>query len=107
MYPVKHFLAAILLAPIIFGIYEMIVYKQTGIRTLYFTFMAFEFVFSLPTYIIYHVLFAQPEKREIRPILIKLILNATAFTFPITIGMTQIPTSFERPRMGSCLSHPC
>lgn len=90
MYPVKHFLSTILLAPIILEGFEQILYNQTVIGGLYFTFLALSFGFALPTYIVYHILYVQLKKQTIKPVVIKLILNFIAILgFLLTIKILQ------------------
>ena len=78
MYPVKHFLATILLAPILFIIYELTIFKSAVSADIYFTLVILSFGFALPTYIVYHNFYVQLKNRTIRPGFQKLILNGIA-----------------------------
>lgn len=99
MYPVKQFLATIILAPLLFLMYEQIFLSSSDLGGVYIEWVILSFGFALPTYVVYHILYVQLRKQTIRPLLQKLILNVVAILgMIITIKILNGPGgSFFEP----------
>lgn len=107
IYPIRHFLATLLIAPLISAIYAVgdfaedvapdIMETLRNIIETYPLFLVFGFAFALPVFILYYLSYNLLVKTSLPAIAIKLLLNTEAIAgLMITlklIGGTFVPTA--------------
>jgi hypothetical protein len=71
-YPFQHWITTLLLAPFLPSIYEKLIGPISGqivsLMDVYFISLVFSFILSLPTLLIYYLVFRSIVKRNIHPL---------------------------------------
>ncbi len=83
-YAIKHWLTTLLLAPFLPSVYELIFKpisgQVVGLLEVYPITLVFAFFFSLPTLVIYFLIFKMLIKQNVNPVLTKIILISLTVT---------------------------
>lgn len=96
-YPLKHWLTSLVIGPLIMITYDAVTSSKLMVDAIgvFFLFLAFGLLLSLPTFILYIFTFTTLIKKEISNLTVKIILNmlaiiGTVLTFLIIQGsMTE------------------
>ena len=78
IYPVKHLFATTLLAPLIYAIYDPLIFRGTKVWDIYLIFFVSGVLFSIPMFLIYYLVYRGLNTTHLRQLLKKLLLNTSA-----------------------------